>query len=163
MLSRMVSQRTESVQVWVTSENSTSCGSTGRGFPSGTGSVRYLSFPVSGLISMPLASEYALSPFSTPAEEPPASSAAASTFSRAVMPPSAPPGRASSPPGVGDGARASVSWGVSDGTGLPLTVGGGLSASPPGVTIGAMDSSGPEAGGAASSTALLSCSCTVQP
>ena len=54
MLFRMVSHRMDRVQVsFLLSSTVASSGSTGVGFPSGTGSVWYLSFPVSGSISIP--------------------------------------------------------------------------------------------------------------
>ena len=97
-----------------------SWGSTGSGFPSGTGSVRYLSLPVLGSRTMPWASEYAASPFSTPGEEPPAMAWAAAIFSSAVNPPSSPPGRDSIPEvgaGVAAGSVSSCAAGFSVGAG----------------------------------------------
>ena len=118
---------------------------------------------------MPLASEYSLSPFSTPAEEPPAMASAAAIFSSAVIPPSSPPGRDASPSGEGvgvSGAADSVGAGVSEGFGVPgdagvsrapaVSVGSGLLPSFPvssGVWLGCM----------LSSTGLLSRTPTVHP
>ena len=57
-LSKIVAQEMESVQVHSSVPSSTSSGSRGAGFPSGTGLVKYLSRPVPVSIIIPLTSSY---------------------------------------------------------------------------------------------------------